>query len=232
MSKFKKPALAAFAIGLVAVATAQTPGGPASRVPRGSGFGCQPPAVWVLESGGAICKDLTAPPPAPPVPPPSPVIPVTPPTPPSPSAPITIPVSAAINAGTIYDAMTITSTSATQATVQVNASGASCTVSLGGTCHTGVVYIYDFAMGSFVAANADTVVATRDYGMDYAGRANVASVTMSSTGDLTISFYSAGNAADFARSTPNAHYAWSSGVVSAAQWQGGATAVSIGGTWQ
>lgn len=231
MSMFKKTALAAFAMGVAAVAAAQTPGGPASRVPRGNGFGCQPPSVWVLESGGAICKDLTAPPPAPPVPPPSPVIPPAPPSPPS-AGPVTIPVSAAINYGTIYDALRVTSTSATQATVQVVANGASCTVSLGGTCHTGQVYVYDSTMGGYIAVNADTVVNTRDYGMDYADRANIATVTMSATGDLTIWFYSAGNAADFALSRPQAHYAWSNGVVSASQWQGGALGVSIGGTWQ
>ena len=88
------------------------------------------------------------------------------------------------------------------------------------------------ALSAAALTNADTVVNTRDYGMDYSDRANIATVTMSATGDLTIWFYSAGNAADFALSRPQAHYAWSNGVVSAAQWQGGAVGVSIGGTWQ
>lgn len=77
MKKTKSTVILAFALGLAAVAHAQ-PGGPAANVNRGNGFGCQPPSVWVLENGGAICKDLTAPPPPPP-PPPLPIVPPTPP---------------------------------------------------------------------------------------------------------------------------------------------------------
>lgn len=78
MKKTKSTVILASVLGLAGVAVAQT-GGPAANVNRGNGFGCQPPSVWVLENGGAICKDLTAPPPPPVVPPPAPVIPPNPP---------------------------------------------------------------------------------------------------------------------------------------------------------
>jgi hypothetical protein len=58
-------AAASLLIGLATVqADEPAPGGPIVRVPRGVGFGCKPPAVWVLADGGAVCKTPTVQPPA------------------------------------------------------------------------------------------------------------------------------------------------------------------------
>lgn len=141
---FKKIAIAALAFGFAAIATAQ-PGGPASRVTRGNGFGCAPPNVWVLESGGAICKDLTAPPPAPPVPPPSPVIPVVPPGSPLVLQPITVSAQMGLYS-TVGPIIRITGTSTTvtldNLNPKLNQSG-SCTISVGQSCNWG------YSTGSF-----------------------------------------------------------------------------------
>lgn len=59
-----------------AQSTGMSPGGHAARLTRGNGFGCQPPAVWVIEKGGAMCRDLSGVPPVVAPPGPSPVTPV------------------------------------------------------------------------------------------------------------------------------------------------------------
>lgn len=141
---FKKIVFAALAIGFAAIATAQ-PGGPASRVTRGNGFGCAPPNVWVLESGGAICKDLTAPPPAPPVPPPSPVIPVVPPGSPLVLQPITVSAEAGLYSA-VAPIIKITGTATSITLDNLNPKGTqtgTCTISPGQTCNWG------FSTGSF-----------------------------------------------------------------------------------
>lgn len=226
MSIIKKAAIAALAGGMAAVTAAQTPGGPASRVSRGSGFGCQPPSVWVLERGGAICKDLTAPPPAPPVPPPSPVIPTSPPA--SPTFPTFVRLTAMEVGGAATDVILLSATSAWNVTVEVLATGNQCIVSVGSPCEMGQAF--DSASWSWYTAGQ--IVSSNLYALTPGTTTHIASVSMAPSGDLTIQYYAANSEFNIVRSTGGVAYAWSSGTVAAAQWQGGATALSLSGPFQ